>query len=194
MASARSAAASMPVSVVASDRASGRGVAILWVAMLAGVSAAVTLGLACATPFVALAALAGMRLRLRDGMALMVIAWASSQMIGFAVLHYPRDPVTVAWGGAMLSAALAALGSARWGGGKAPAGGAALASGFGAGFVAYKLVLLGWSFVLGGVHTALSPYWTAQQFGREALILIGLALGWRLLVRAGVPAPVPAAA
>ena len=184
----------MPVSVAVSDRASGRGVAILWVAMLAVVSAAVTLGLACATPFVALAALAGMRLRLRDGVALMVIAWASSQVIGFAALHYPSDPVTIAWGGAMLSAALAALVAARWGGGKAPVGAAALAAGFGAGFVAYKLVLLGWSFVLGGVHTALSPYWTAQQFGREALILVGLVAGWRLLVRAGLPAPTPNAA
>ena len=170
------------------DHVSDRAAALLWVALLTGASAATTLALSCATPFAALAALAATRMRAREGLALIALAWLASQLIGFCVLDYPRDPRTFAWAGAMLTAALAAVVAARWGARQAVAA-LALPTGFGAGFVAYKLALLAWSLVLGGVHTALSPYWTARQFGREALILIGLALLHRLLVGIGVPAP-----
>lgn len=165
----------------------GRGAA-LWVLLLTAASAATTLALACATPFSALAAIAATRLPARAAFALIALAWGVSQLVGFCLLDYPREPLTFAWGGAILTAAMASVAAAWWAAGQVRGGVAALAAAFGTGFVAYKTVLLGWSLLLGGVHTALSPYWTARQFGREALILIGLALLSRGLVALGVPA------
>ena len=161
-----------------------------WVALLTATSAVTTLALACATPFSALAAVAATRMRPRAGFALMGLTWLVSQVIGFCVLDYPRDPGTFAWGFAMLTAALAAVAAARWGerAVRANAPSVRLATAFGTGFVAYKATLLAWSFVLGGVHVALSPYWTARQFGREALILAGLVALYHALLAVGVPA------
>lgn len=162
----------------------------LWVGLLTVTSAATTLALACATPFAALAAIAATRMTPRAGFALMGLTWAVSQIIGFCVLDYPRDPRTFAWGFAMLTAALVAIAAARWGDRAVAATGPAvrLATAFGTGFVGYKVTLLAWSLVLGGVHTALSPYWTVRQFGREALILAALVALYHALVAAGVPA------
>ncbi|MHA6722520.1 hypothetical protein [Sphingomonas sp. RS2018] len=162
----------------------------VWVALLTAASGVTTLALACATPFSALAALAATRLPARGGYALMALTWAVSQAVGFFVLHYPRDETTLAWGVAILTAALAAMVVARLGAAAVATHGAAmrLATAFGVGFLAYKTALLGWSLVLGGVHTALSPYWTARQFGQEALMLAGLVAMYHALVALGVPA------
>src|SRR5690606_37460670 len=77
------------------------GTAALWVALLTAASSATTLALACATPFPALAALAAVHMRRRDGLALMLLAWAASQVVGFALLGYPRHGSTLAWGAAL---------------------------------------------------------------------------------------------
>ena len=162
----------------------------VWVGLLTATSAVTTLALACATPFSALAAVAATRLPGRASFALMGMTWLVSQAIGFCVLDYPRDPKTFAWGFAMLTAALAAVAAARWGNRAVAANGpfVRIATAFGTGFIAYKATLLAWSLVLGGVHTALSPYWTVRQFGREALILAGLVALYHALVAVGVPA------
>ena len=162
----------------------------LWVGLLTAASAATTLALACATPFAALAAVAATRLSARSGAALMVLTWGVSQGIGFGILGYPTDPTTLAWGVAMLTAALASIAGARWGDRATMAHGGVvrLATAYGTGFVAFKLALLACSFVLGGVHVAASPYWTAVQFGREAAILVGLVALYHALVAIGVPA------
>ena len=168
--------------------ATERGASTAWITLLTVASTLATLALACATPLAALAAIAATRMRLRDGIALIVLTWAASQAVGFCVLDYPTDLTTIAWGGAIGSAAVAALFGARWAAG-AVAGGPVLrlATAFGAGFIAYKAALLGWSFVLGGVHTALSPWWTAQQFVREAAFVVALVLAYETLVAIGVP-------
>lgn len=162
----------------------------MWVGLLTAASAATTLLLACATPFAALAAIAATRMSARAGAALMVLTWGVSQAVGFCLLDYPRDPTTLTWGLAILTAALAAIATARWGDRAVAANGAfvRLATAFGTGFIAYKATLLAWSFVLGGTHIAASPYWTARQFGREALILTGLVALYHALVAVGVPA------
>lgn len=162
----------------------------LWVGLLTVTSAVTTLALACATPFSSLAAIAATRMSVRAGVTLMVLTWAVSQAIGFGVLHYPHDPRTVAWGFAMLTAALLSLGAARWGDRIVERSGPVMraATAFGTGFLGYKVGLLLWSLVLGGVHTALSPYWTAWQVGREALIVVGLVVLYEALVAVGVPA------
>lgn len=163
----------------------------LWVGLLTVTSAATTLVLACAAPFSSLAAIAATRMSARSGYALMGLTWVVSQIIGFGVLDYPRDPRTFAWGFAMLTAALAAMAAARQGNLMVADRGPILrpATAFGMGFIGYKLTLLAWSFVLGGMHVAASPYWTARQFGREALIFAALVSLYQGLVAAGVPAP-----
>lgn len=59
---------------------------------------------------------------------------------------------------------------------------------YGVGFVAFKLVILAFSFWLGGVATTLDPDILARQFLRNGAILIGLFALYHGLVALGVPA------
>ena len=170
---------------------SDRGASALWVSLLTAASTATTLALACATPFPALAALAAVHMRRRDGLALMLIAWAASQVIGFLLLGYPRDGSTLAWGGGL---GTAAVGSALAGYTVLNALNyrsvpARLSLAYAAGFTAFKAIILGWALVLGGLHSAMAPDLLAEQFVRNGAILIGLHVLYRLLVAAGVPTP-----
>ena len=171
--------------------ASERGASALWISLLTAASTATTLALACATPFPALAALAATHMRRRDGIALMLLAWTASQLVGFFLLGYPRDGSTLGWGAALATAAVgsalaayAALGALAH---RSVA--ARLSLAYAAGFTAFKGIILLWALVLGGLHTAMAPDLLAEQFVRNGAILIGLYLVYRLLVAAGVPAP-----
>lgn len=168
----------------------------LWVALLTATSALGTLALACAMPFVALAAVAATRMPARAGLTLITLTWAINQAVGFGVLHYPTDWRTLTWGAGMLSAALVAVAAARWGDRATARTNPAvrLATAYGTGFVGFKATLLAWSLVLGGVHTALSPYWTARQFALEAAVLVALVALYHALLAIGVPAARRAAA
>lgn len=175
---------------------SKRGASALWVALLTAASTATTLALACATPFPALAALAAVHMRRRDGVALMLLVWLASQGVGFFLLGYPRDGSTLAWGFAL---GTAAVGSALAGYAAVQAldyrsVAARLSLAYAAGFTAYKGIIVGWALVLGGLHTATAPDLLAEQFVRNGVILIGLYGLYRLLVAVGVPAPPQTAA
>lgn len=170
---------------------SNRGASTLWVSLLTAASSVTTLAFGCATPFPSLAALAAVHMRRRDGLALMLLAWAISQFVGFFLLGYPRDGSTLAWGVGLGTAAVgsalasqAALGALRY---RSVA--ARLSLAYAAGFTAFKAIILGWALVLGGVHTAMAPDLIAEQFARNAAILIGLYALYRALVAVGVPAP-----
>ncbi|MBB6426642.1 hypothetical protein [Sphingopyxis sp. JAI128] len=167
----------------------------LWVALLTAASSVTTLALGCATPFPSLAALAAVHLRRRDGLALMLLAWTVSQLVGFLLLGYPRDGSTLGWAAGLGTAAVgsalasyAALGALRY---RSVA--ARLSLAYAAGFTAFKAIILGWALVLGGLHTAMAPDLLAEQFVRNAAILIGLYALYRAFVAAGVPAPPQAA-
>ncbi len=170
---------------------SQRGASALWVALLTAASTATTLALACATPFPSLAALAAVHMRRPGGVALMLLAWAASQCVGFFLLDYPRDGSTLAWGVALgtaaVGSALAGCAAVRALNYRSVA--ARLALAYAAGFTAYKAIIVGWALVLGGLHTAMAPDLLAEQFVRNGAILIGLYALYRLLVAAGVPAP-----
>lgn len=176
---------------------SDRGASALWVSLLTAASTATTLALACATPFPSLAALAAVHMRRRDGLALMLLAWAASQFVGFFLLGYPRDGSTLAWG---VGLGTAAVGSALAGYAALRAldyrsVAAQLSLAYAAGFTAFKGIILLWALVLGGLHTAMAPDLLVEQFLRNGAILIGLYALYRLLVFVGVPAPPkPAAA
>ena len=171
------------------------GASALWVTLLTAASTATTLALGCATPFPSLAALAAVHMRRRDGLALMLLAWATSQFVGFLLLDYPRDGSTLAWGAGLATAAVgsalasyAALDALAY---RSVA--ARLSLAYAAGFTAFKAIILGWALVLGGLHAVMAPDLLAEQFVRNAAILIGLYALYRALVAAGVPAPSQAA-
>lgn len=170
---------------------SDRGASALWISLLTAASTGTTLVLACATPFPALAALAAVHMRPRDGIALMLLAWAASQAVGFGLLGYPHDPLTLGWG---IALATAAVGSALAGYavlgrlGSRPVA-AQLVAAYSTGFLAFKAVVAAWALMLGGLHTATAPNLLAEQFVRNGAILAGLYLVYRILVAAGVPAP-----
>jgi hypothetical protein len=171
------------------------GASALWISLLTAASTLTTLALACATPFPALAALAAVHMRRRDGVALMLAAWAASQFVGFFLLGYPRDASTLGWaaglGTAAVGSALAGYAVLRALNYRSVA--VRLATAYAAGFTAFKGIILLWALVLGGLHTAMAPDLLAEQFLRNGAILTGLYLLYRLLVAAGVPAPPQAA-
>lgn len=167
------------------------GASALWVSLLTAASTVTTLALACATPFPALAALAAVHMRRRDGLALMLLAWAASQFVGFFLLGYPRDGSTLGWGVGLGTAAIgsALAGSAALRALPYPSVAARLSLAYAAAFTAFKGIILAFALVLGGLHTAMAPDLLAEQFVRNGAILIGLYVLYRLLVAVGVPAP-----
>ena len=171
-----------------------RRASTLWILLLTIASTVTTLALACATPFPALAALAAIHMKRRDGIALIGASWLASQVVGFCVLDYPRDASTFAWGAAIGLAALASVlvaGSAA----KVVARHgyvAQLAAAYVGGFLAFKATIALASLGLGGAGIALSLPLMAEQFARNAAILVGLLALYRGLVAVGLPAaPAP---
>jgi hypothetical protein len=70
----------------------------LWLSLLVAASVGFTFGFACAVPFAAFGAIAGLSLPRRDALLLTLALWLVNQVIGFTVLHYPWDEMTFAWG------------------------------------------------------------------------------------------------
>jgi len=163
----------------------------LWIMLLTLASMATSFALACTAPVAALAALAAVHMRPRDGIALALAAWGANQAVGFLVLHYPHDPKTLLWGvGLGTAAAGSAIGAyAVLGRIEVRSTALKLAIAYLAAFVAGKLVTLCWAAVLGGVAITLNPGYSFDQFVRNGAILIGLYAFYRLLVALGVPAP-----
>jgi hypothetical protein len=70
----------------------------LWLALLLTASVGFTLGFACAVPFAAFGAIAALTLPRRDALLLTVTLWLVNQIIGFTILQYPWDGMTLTWG------------------------------------------------------------------------------------------------
>jgi hypothetical protein len=72
-----------------------RGVAFssrtTWWIIMGAVIMVMTLGVHCATPFAALAAVAAVNLSRRDAVLLMGASWLTNQAVGFTMLHYPHN-------------------------------------------------------------------------------------------------------
>lgn len=169
---------------------STRTASTLWILLLTAASTLTTWALACATPFPALAALAAVHMRRRDGITLMLIAWAASQIVGFGLLGYPHDPRTMGWAVALGTAAAGSAWAAyvvlgRIGQPPVPT---RLATAYIVGFVAFKSIVLLFALGLGGVATASAPALLADQFARNGTILIGLWALYLGLTAMGVPA------
>lgn len=83
--------------------------AALWVALLAALSIGGSLAFACAAPLAAVAALAGVKMERTPGLMLVLLAWLSNQIVGFAWLGYPQTPDAFAWGAVIGVASIAAF-------------------------------------------------------------------------------------
>src|SRR5882757_6642708 len=88
--------------------------ALGWIALVVLSAIAFSWVFACATPFVALAALAGTRMPARQAALLILATWLANQVIGFGVLGYPVTANAFAWGAGIGLAALLATGAAAW--------------------------------------------------------------------------------
>ncbi|WP_010184956.1 hypothetical protein [Sphingomonas sp. PAMC 26605] len=164
---------------------------LLWILLFTIASTLTTLIFACATPFPALAALAAVHLDRRDGVLLMLAAWAVSQAIGFCALGYPWDAATaltgVAIGTAAIAGALVASVANRLVPLRAPV--ARLAIAYVLAFATFKLGILLWAPAIGHTDAALSLPILQRQFVRYAAILAGFYALYRVLIAVGVPAP-----
>lgn len=86
----------------------------LWLATLVAASVAFSLGLACAVPLAAFAALGALTFDRRTALLLITGVVAASQIVGFTVLRYPHDLATIAWGPAFLLVGFVATLAALW--------------------------------------------------------------------------------
>ena len=82
------------------------------IAALAVASILFTLGFACAVPLAAFAAIAAMSFARREALMAIGAVWLANQLWGFAVMHYPTDGETLAWGAALGAIALLSCGAA----------------------------------------------------------------------------------
>ena len=159
----------------------------LWILLLTAASVFITLGMACGTPFAALATLAALYMSRRDGLALIGIAWLADQAVGYGLLGYPRSANSVAWGVILGVGAFVALLAAQALADRLRARGAVLtgAVAFAGAFVAYQAVLVAatrcWRAV-GGFSLPIVA-WVLRV---NLLSLAGLLILYRLAVWIGL--------
>jgi hypothetical protein len=114
----------------------------LWLALLIAASVGFTLGFACAVPFAAFGAIAALSLPRRDALLSTLALWLVNQVIGFTILHYPWEGMTIVWGVLLGAVALLATGAAlavsSRGGTLAGSLAAGSLASFAAAFVAYE--------------------------------------------------------
>lgn len=162
----------------------------LWIAIVAFASVLFSLALACATPFAAIATVAGVNMRLRAALSLTAFAWLANQAIGYLVLGYPTTWDSFAWGAAIGIAAIlgvVAVAAIRRG---LPNQIVATIAGFLAAFCVYELALYAATAVLPSGDGAFSMAVVLEIFWTNALALIGLFALHRLAVTIGLIAPV----
>src|SRR5262249_29557781 len=159
----------------------------LWAVLVVAASVASSLALACATPFAALATVAAVTMGPRHGVALVVAAWLADQVVGYAVLGYPKTPDSYAWGVALGAASLLALGAARAVAGplrRSRAAGPAAA--FVAAFALFEAAIGVGTLVLGTGGAAMAPAIVLRIFAINLIALVALVALYRLAVLVGL--------
>jgi hypothetical protein len=158
----------------------------LWIGLLGGSSIGFSLVFACATPFVALVALATTLMARRDAFVVAGFVWLVNQAVGYGILNYPHTLNSYAWGlaiGAAVALSLLAAQSlsgqlARW-----PVI-ARTAAAFGMAFAVYELALYVASFWLSSNDAAFSwriILYILQVNALGLVALVALAAGAALL-------------
>lgn len=153
-----------------------------WMAVLVGAAIAFSFALACGMPFAALGALAVLVFPIRQALWLAGLGWLANQVIGFGLLGYPLDVLTLAWGLALGLSAVAAVGAAAFA--IRFSGTVRIGAAFFAAWVAQQGTVFAASLVLGGTATAFAPdvvwfiFWT-NALGFAALLAVQV-LGARI--------------
>lgn len=174
--------------------ASASARASVWIAVVAASSVIFSLALACATPFAALATIAGTRTARGPALATIAVAWLANQAVGYLVLGYPRTWDSFAWGAAIGAAAIlatVAVLAIRYRGGSLPT---ATAVGFATAFLVYEGALFASTAVLPSGPGAFAPQVVLQILWTNVLALAGLLLLHRLATAIGLPPPATPAA
>lgn len=144
-----------------------------WPIAFAAATVLGTLATACMMPFVALAVVAAATLPLRRAVATVIITWALSQAIGFALLGYPATGYAFAWGAALGGASLAAMLVSRRLLGRAPLTTLRLIAVFAAAFAVDEALLFGFAQIAGGAET-FTPQIVVQLLANDGAWFAGL--------------------
>lgn len=161
----------------------GAAPAWAWPAFLLATSLAGDLVFACATPFAAFAVVAAWTLALPSALLLMTAIWLGNQAVGFGVLGYPAEGVTLLWGAAIAAAALIATLAVSFTLRRLSEAASMLRLGavFAAAYASYESVLFIASLSLGGQEAFRLPI-VAEVAGVNAVWLAGLVVAseaWR---------------
>lgn len=159
--------------MTAVDLTSSRSQTAIGVAALAVAGVLFTLGFACAVPLAAFAAIAAMSFERREALAAIGAVWLANQAWGFAVMHYPMDGETFAWGGALGIIALLSCEAAGLATRRLPGFVGACAS-FLAAFAAYEGSLIAIGLVTGQGGEDFAPATVARIFLINACAFGGL--------------------
>lgn len=155
---------------------------VLWLTVLVAASVAFTFGFACAVPFAAFGAATALTLNTRDALLLAIALWLANQIVGFGLLAYPWNGMTLLWGAvlgavALLSTAAARIASTRL---ASASYSMILAGSFAASFIVYEGSLYIVSAVwLGGTEGFAAPI-VAYIAGLNVLAFVGLLILERL--------------
>jgi hypothetical protein len=148
---------------------------LFFLLLVTAACALASLAFACATPFAAFAALAGIMLPLSAALPVVAAAWVVNQAIGFGMLGYPMEMNTLLWGLAIWVAALAATIAAAQAVRLGPTAGriAVLAAALIAAYATYEIVLFAFTPVLGDGN-AFRPAIVARLGLLNVVWMIGL--------------------
>jgi hypothetical protein len=165
----------------------------LWILLLTAASVFVTLGMACVTPFAALATLAALHMSRRDGLALIGVAWLADQAVGYGLLGYPRTANSFAWGVILAAGAFAALLAAQALADRRRGRGGILvgAVAFAGAFVVYQAALVAATTVLASGSEAFSLPIVGWVLRVNLVSLAGLLILYRLAVWIGLVTRAP---
>lgn len=161
----------------------------VWIALVTAASLVFSFALACATPFAALATVAGSRMTRGQARTTVAAAWLVNQFVGYLALGYPRTWDSFAWGAAIGLAALVATELVL---AIRPPNLVALGGAFAAAFVAYEGVLLAATSVLPSGSDAFAPAVVLGILWTNLLALAVLLVLHRLAVASGFQTRPPA--
>ncbi len=163
-----------------------------WIALVTASSVLFSLALACATPFAAVATIAGTKMSRRSALVMVGTAWLVNQAIGYLILGYPRTWDSFAWGATIgVAAGLATIaihGIAQLPGQPI----VRIVASFIASFVIYEVMLFVATTVLPSGDGAFSLPIVGRMFGINIVAFIGLLAIHRGAVAVGLLARTPA--
>jgi hypothetical protein len=165
-----------------------------WLAVLVIAISGFSLVFACAAPFAAFGALAAMTLSRGDAIRTTAALWLANQLIGFALLGYPRTANSFAWGLAIGAAAVLATLAAQWVVASLQIGGLGRAiAAFAAAFAVYEVAIFGAAIAgLGGLGSFAVPI-MRQVLITNVVAVVGLYALYRVGAAVGLARPSPVA-